>query len=354
LSLLTYIQAAPKAELHVHLEGSILPDTLLALARRNDVHLPADTVEGIRSWFTFRDFPHFIEIYLAITRCIKTKEDYDLIAYEFGAEMARQNVRYAEATFTPGTHHNLGVPFDVYFAGLTAGRLRAQAEFGVEIAWIFDIVRENPGSAHAEYTLSAAIAGKDDGVVALGLGGYEAPHPPERFVPWFEQARAAGLHSIPHAGETGGPQSIWDSIRLLGAERIGHGVHAVEDPDLVDYLREYRIPLEVCPTSNICLGIYPDYSAHPFRPLRDAGVPVTINSDDPPLFNTNLNHEASLLAEPFGYGVEDIDDILLNGVRYSCLPPDRKEQMLASFQADLDSLKAEHLGNGEFGMWNAE
>jgi adenosine deaminase len=120
-------------------------------------------------------------------------------------------------------------------------------------------------------------------------------------------------------------------------------VHAIEDPDLVDYLREYNIPLEVCPTSNICLGIYPDYSSHPFRLLRDAGVPVTINSDDPPLFNTNLNHEACLLAEPFGYSVTDVDDILLNAVRYCCLPTDRKEAMLESFKADLDALKPAHL-----------
>jgi adenosine deaminase len=343
MSLQTYIEAAPKAELHVHLEGSILPSTLLTLAKRNDVHLPADTVEGLRDWFTFRDFPHFIKVYVAITRCLRTLEDYELIAYEFGAEMARQNVRYAEVTFTPGTHHHLGVPFNVYFAGLTKGRQRAQSDFGVEIAWIFDIVRDTPDPAHPEYTLSAAIAGKDDGVIALGLGGHEAPHPPDSFAPWFERARAAGLHSLPHAGETGGPESVWSAIRLLGAERIGHGVHAIEDPDLVDYLREYRIPLEVCPTSNICLGLYPDYSSHPFRALRDAGVLVTINSDDPPLFNTTLNQEAALLSSSFGYDITDIDDILLNGVRHSCLAPDRKAAMLSSFEAALHALKTTHL-----------
>ncbi len=343
MSLQTYIKAAPKAELHVHLEGSILPATLLTLAKRNDVTLPADTVAGLRDWFTFRDFPHFVDIYVAITRCLRNIEDYELIAYEFGAEMARQNVRYAEATFTPGTHHHLGVPFDVYFSGLTQGRERARSDFGVEIAWIFDIVRENQEPAHPEYTLSAAIAGRADGVVALGLGGYEAPHPAQRFATWFERARAAGLHSIPHAGETGGSERVWEAIRLLGAERIGHGVHAIEDPELVDYLREYRIPLEVCPTSNIRLGLYPDYSSHPFRRLHDAGVPVTINSDDPPLFNTTLNQEVALLAFPFGYSVEEIDEILLNGVRYSCLPADRKEKMLDEFKASMSVLKTVHL-----------
>lgn len=343
MSLQTYLQAAPKAELHVHLEGSILPDTLLTLARRNNVALPADTVEGLRRWFTFRDFPHFIEVYLSITRCLKTAEDYELIAYEFGAEMARQHTLYAEATFTPATQAYLGVPFDVYFAGLTRGRERAMADFGVEIAWIFDIVREAQDPKHAEYTLKAAIDGTQDGVVALGLGGHEAPFPPDRFAPWFERARAAGLHSIPHAGETGGPESIWGAIQLLGAERIGHGVRAIEDPALIDYLCEHNIPLEVCPTSNIRLGVYPTMQDHPLRRLYDAGVTITINSDDPPLFNTTLNDEVALLPTPFGFEVEAIDEILLNGVRYSCLPPDRKQALLESFQSEMRALKETHL-----------
>jgi len=343
LSIQTYLEALPKAELHVHLEGSILPATLLVLAERNGVPLPADTVEGLRKWFRFRDFPHFVEIYIALTRCMRTREDYELIAYEFGAEMARQNVRYAEATFTPGTHHALGVPFDVFFSGLTRGRERARADFGVEIAWIFDIVRENPLPTHADYTLGAALDGKDDGVVALGLGGYEAPHPPDEFAPWFERARSLDLHSIPHAGETGGPDSVWSSIRRLGAERLGHGVRSIEDPALVQYLVESRIPLEVCPTSNLRLGIYPDIEHHPMRRLYEAGVIVTINSDDPPLFNTTLNSEVALLHSGFDFPLDTIDEIILNGVRCSCLPPDRKAVMLAKFKAEMQSLKEEHM-----------
>lgn len=343
MSIQTYLHAAPKAELHVHLEGAIQPATLLTLARRNNVPLPYDTVEGLREWFLFRDFLHFIEVYVAITRCLRSPADYELIVHEFGAEMARQNVRYAEVTFTPGTHHRLGVPFDAYFAGLTRGRERAREEFGVEMAWIFDIVRDNPEPDHADYTLWAALEGRRDGVVALGLGGYEAPNPPDRCAPWFDRARAEGLHSIPHAGETGGPQSVWSAIRLLGAERIGHGVRCIEDPALVEYLREHAIPLEVCPTSNIRLGLFPSLDQHPFRFLHDSGVPVTVNSDDPPLFNTTLNNEVSLLAEPFGFDVPTMDEILLNGVRHSFLPPDRKATLLTSFRAELEALKAAHL-----------
>ncbi len=351
MSVVSYLRAAPKVELHVHLEGAIQPPTLLELARRNHIPLPADTIDGVRRWFTYRDFPHFAEIYLTITRCLKTVDDYELIAHEFGATMARQNVRYAEVTFSPGTHRGLGIPHDVSFGGLTRGRERARADFGVEIAWVFDIVRHVPldadGRALADYVTDAAIAGQADGVVALGLGGIEPGHPPEPFAPWFERARAAGLHSAPHAGETAGPASVWGALHALEAERIGHGVRANEDPALVEYLAERGIPLEVCPTSNVRIGVYPDLAAHPLPRLHAAGVIVTINSDDPPLFNTTLNDEVVLLGNPFGLGVPAIDEILLNGVRHSFLAPERKREMAAAFRAEWATLKSVHLGGDD-------
>jgi aminodeoxyfutalosine deaminase len=341
-----YIEGVPKAELHVHLEGSIQPATLLMLARRNSVKLPVQTVEDLQDWFTFRDFDHFIEIYFEISSCLKTSADYELIAYEFGAQMAQQNVRYAEVTFSPSTHQfSLGIPFDMFFSGLTKGRLRAQTEFGVEIRWLFDIVRDIPDvlldRRRAEYTLAVAEEGMHDGVVALGLGGGEVGNPPERYAKWFEKALEAGLHSAPHAGETVGPESVWGAIRVLGAERLGHGVRSVEDSELVEYLAERRIPLEVCPTSNIRLGVYPDFAAHPLCRLYDAGVLVTINSDDPPLFNTTLNEEAKLLAVPFNFDINIIDEILLNGVRCSFLPAVERQALEVLFQAEMTKLQQE-------------
>jgi adenosine deaminase len=347
MSLESYLRAAPKAELHVHLEGSILPATLLRLAERNTVELPARTVAGLREWFTYCDFPHFIEIYVTITRCLRTAEDYEEIAYEFGGEMARQHVRYAEVTFSPGTHWALGVPLEVYFTGLTLGRARAEADFGVRMRWVFDLVRGIPDPVRsaqlADYTTRVAIEGMDDGVVALGLGGLETGHPPEPFVRWFDQARAAGLHSAPHAGETAGPDSIWGALRTLGAERIGHGVRAIEDPALVRYLADQQIPLEVNPTSNLQLGVYPDLAHHPLRQLYAAGVTLTINSDDPPLFNTTLNDEVALLASPFAFDLAAIDTILLNGPRCAFLPTTEKAELMAACAAELASLKGEHL-----------
>jgi len=343
LGLESYIRAAPKAELHVHLEGSIQPSTLLLLAERNGVELPARTVEELQQWFTYRDFDHFIEIYVAITECLRTAEDYELIAYEFGAEMARQNVRYAEVTFTPATHElRFGVPHDTYLSGLTRGRQRARADFGVEIRWVFDLVHvirdEDLNRRAAEYTTRVAIEGKEDGVVALGLGGVEIGHSFERISPWFDSARAAGLHSAPHAGETAGPASIWGALQFLGAERIGHGVRAIEDPALVAYLAEHGVPLEVCPASNIRLGIYDTLANHPLRRLHDAGVTVTVNSDDPPLFNTTLTDELTTLIHPFDMSLDAIDEIILNGVRHSFLPPARKLALGTEFRSQMDGL----------------
>jgi aminodeoxyfutalosine deaminase len=348
MSLESYLRAAPKAELHVHLEGSVQPATLLALARRNGVTLPAETVEGLRQWFAFRDFQHFIEVYVAVSRCLRTAADYELITYELGVELARQQVRYAEVTFSPSTHELvLGVPHETYFAGLTAGRERVRRELGVELNWIFDIVRQTPVSVPlADYVTRVAIEGRDAGVVALGLGGPEVGNPPEAFAPWFERARAAGLHAVPHAGELVGPASVWGALRALGAERIGHGVRSWEDPALVAYLADRSIPLEVCPTSNLRLGVYPSLAAHPLRHLHEAGVQLIVNSDDPPLFNTTLNDEVATLATDFGFTgneVGAVDEILLNGLRHSFLPPERKHALEAECRAALDRLKGDHL-----------
>lgn len=351
MSLDSYLRAAPKAELHVHLEGAIAPATALHLAARNGLALPAADEAGLRAWFAYRDFPHFLDIFSAIANCLRTAEDYELVAYEFGSEMARQNVRYAEATFSPSRHTLAnGVPQEAWFGGLTRGRARARADFGVEINWIFSIVRHwddpaRPGH-YADYTTSVAIEGREDGVVALGLAGNEATHPPEPFAPWFDRARAAGLHSAPHAGETAGPASIRGALGALGAERLAHGVRAVEDPALVAHLAERRIPLDIVPTSNILLGVFPSLAAHPLPQLRAAGVIVTVGSDDPPLFDTTLNDEVALLADPFGLDLAASDDILLNGIRHSFLPPARKATLEAEFRAELDRLKPIHLPSG--------
>ena len=341
MNLIEFAQRMPKAELHVHLEGSIQPKTLLKIAQRNKIDLPAKDEAGLQDFYRFQNFDHFIQVYSLITSCLKTPEDYRLIAYEFGAECARQNIRYAEVTFTFDTNIRLsGLTWETILESLNAGQQQAHDEFGVFWNWIFDIGRNNPGVQEAQI-LQIALQSRQQGCVALGLGGSEADYPGELFTDVFNQAFEAKLASIPHAGETGGAESVWQSLTDLHAVRIGHGVRAIEDPTLVQYLVEHRIPLEICPTSNIRLGIYPDYASHPLRQLWDAGVMVTVNSDDPPMFGTDLNHEYQALIEQFGFQANDLEKISLNAVEASLLAPAVKKRMIVEFQNQFTSLRKE-------------
>lgn len=342
MSIESYLQAAPKAELHLHLEGAIRPATMLELARRNSITLPVSNIEDLKKWFIFRDFGHFIEIYLQICNCLNTTDDFELITYELGAELARQNVRYAEVTTTPGAHYGRGISQATYLDGLKKGRDRAKAELGVEINWVFDIARSTRNRL-ADYTTQVAIEAQSEGVVALGLGGQEVGYPPEEFAPYFAQARAAGLRSTPHAGELVGPASVWGALKSLEADRLGHGVRSIEDPALVKHLAKEAIPLEINPTSNLCLGVYPSLDEHPLRRLQAEGVTFTINTDDPALFNTTLNQEIALLAGPLGFELPVIEEILLNGIRHSFLPPQRKAELEANFRAEMAELRAAHV-----------
>lgn len=342
----TLIGQMPKAELHVHLEGAIQPETLLELARRHghEDRLPTTEIAGLRRWFTFTDFPHFIQIYWTISNFLRTPEDFALIVHACGADMAAQNIRYRELTFTPYTHTDLqqkGLTIDDLFAGLEAGRAQAKADFGVEMRWIFDIPRntsfKGANNAYnptiAEKTLAYALAGQDKGVIGFGLGGYEVGAPPQPFAHAFAVAKQAGLLSVPHAGETMGAASVWGAVRDLNADRIGHGVRAIEDPALLALLKERQTVLEINPTSNICLHVYRRLAEHPFPHLDRMGLLVTVNSDDPPLFNTSLSQEYEVLAGEFGYGPQDLARIARNAFAASGAEPALKQQLLAEFDA---------------------
>jgi len=308
--------------------------------------LPAQDLDGLREFYRFIDFDHFIQVYIAVSKCLKTVSDYSLIAYQFGADMARQNIRYAEVTFTPYPNvANTGLPFNEILAGLNDGRSRARADFGVEFGWVLDIVRDTPETRHQVAAWAASAI--DRGVVGLGLGGPERGHPPEGFADAFAIAREAGLHSLPHAGEVAGPESVWGAIRALGAERIGHGVRCVEDSALVDYLRAHQIPLEICPTSNLCLGVYPSYQEHPIRWLWEQGLSVTVNSDDPPMFNTNLVREYQVLADEMGFSADELERLSLNALRTSFLPDDQKAEMERTFRSEFARLRADAPGREE-------
>ena len=328
-SLDDQIRAMPKVELHVHLEGSIQPATLLLLARRHDIALPAGTVEGLWDWYTFTDFPHFVEIYRAISACLRTPDDIELIAREFLTGQAAQNIRYSEVTYTAFTHYaTKHICFADQLAALNRAHAWAEAELGVSMGLVIDIERvvsPEDGLQIADW----AIGAQGQGVVALGLGGPEVGHPPERYAAAFDRAYAAGLPRVPHAGETAGPASIWGALRSLHADRIGHGVRCLEDPTLVAELRDRQIPLEVCVTSNVCLHVVPAMSAHMLPRLLAEGLTVTLNSDDPPMFNTTLTGEYLAAAHTFGLDLVDLRRLALNAARACLLPAAEKQKLEA-------------------------
>ncbi len=340
-----FIQHMPKVELHVHLQGAMQPETLLKLARRNGIQLPADTVEGIRQWYRFRDFRHFIDIYVEICRCLQNADDLELMAREFLKNQAAQRVVYSEVTYTPALRdHFNGFTFDQQLAALNRANSWALAELGVSMGIVIDIPRDvtpEEGELYADWALS----GFGQGVVAFGIGGYEPGNPPERYARAFTRVHAAGLPCVPHAGETVGPESIWSALRVCHAARIGHGVRCLEDPALVAHLRDRQIPLEVCPTSNVCLGVFDTFEQHALPRLLDAGLYVTLNSDDPPMFSTTLTQEYLKAAETFGLDVNIIEQLVLNAVRASFLPHSARANLERDFYAAFGRLRREYLVN---------
>nr|WP_281352407.1 adenosine deaminase [Phytoactinopolyspora alkaliphila] len=281
----------PKVELHVHLEGSLRPTTLFRLAERNGVDVGASTPDELNGLYQFNDFEDFAKLFFTGLAVLRSAEDFADATVSLAAELAAQNVPYAEVTSTPLTHQRRGVALEEYRDGLNEGRRRARADYGVDLAWVCDIARETE-DPESEATIGYLLdSTAPDGVVGLGLGGIEAGFPPELFASSFARAKASGLASLPHAGETVGPESIWGALGSLNADRIGHGVHSLADPDLIAHLAAERIPLEVAPSSNVALKISDSLEAHPLGELAAAGVVVTINTDDPAYFQTTLTDE---------------------------------------------------------------
>ncbi|WP_349877861.1 adenosine deaminase [Micromonospora sp. HUAS YX12] len=331
----TFIAGLPKVELHVHHVGSASPRIVAELAARHEGRspVPADP-EALADYFAFRDFAHFIEVYLSVVDLIRDADDVWLLTHEVARELARQQVRYAELTVTPYSHVNRGIPAPAFCEAIEDARKRAEADFGIALRWCFDIPGE-AGLPAAEQTLRIALDERPDGLISFGLGGPEIGVPRPQFKPWFDQARAAGLRSVPHAGETTGPETIWDALRELGAERIGHGISAVQDPALLTYLAERRIPLEISPTSNVRTRAVPSLDAHPLPRLVEAGVPVSINSDDPPMFGTTLDDEYAVAARLLRLGPDGVAALAREAVAAAFLAPAEQARITAEIDAYL-------------------
>ena len=294
----------PKAELHLHLEGSVEPETLYELD-------PSTSIEEYRALYHYTDFDAFLRAFGAVGKRLRTPEDYALITRRLLERLETQNVRYTEIMVAAGVVLWKGQEFAPIFDAIRA----AAVESGVQVRWILDAVRQF-GVEPAMQVATLAAERVDRGVVALGIGGSEERGPASWFKDVFAFARREGLHLHAHAGESMGPESIWDAL-ALGAERIGHGIAAVRDAALMRHLRERDIPLEICITSNLVTGVVKRIEDHPVRRLFEAGVPIVLNSDDPAMFRCSLAGEYRQAAEQFGFTEAELRRIAENGFRYA-------------------------------------
>jgi len=332
-----FISRLPKAELHVHHIGSASPQTVAELAARHhgQTPVPADP-DRLAAYFTFTDFAHFVEVYLSVVDLIRDPDDVWALTYQVGRDLAAQSVRYAEVTVSPYSSTSRGIPAEAFCEAIEDARKRVLADHHVSLSWCFDIPGES-GIPAADVTLDVALRCQPDGLVSFGLGGPEIGVPRPQFASHFERARAAGLRSVPHAGESTGPQTMWDAINVLGAERIGHGIAAAQDPSLMAYLRDHDIPLEICPTSNVCTRSVASLDDHPLPLLAAALVPFSINSDDPPMFSTTINREYAVAASILGLNNHGIADLSRAAVVQSFLDEPAKQALLneiESYEAD--------------------
>jgi aminodeoxyfutalosine deaminase len=325
------IQAMPKTEVHLHLEGTISPETLWSLAERNRVELPAASLDELRGLYAFEDFGKFIQLWLLMCSCLKTEADYIGMVDGFVAECRRQNVRYAEVHFTPYNHEKFGIGAARGLDIVTRRLAQAEAAGGPVARLILDI----PGEAYPEsgtFTADFLEALANPLVVAIGLGGPEAGYPRSRFAPFFARARAAGYPAVAHAGETGGAAHVREAVLDLKARRIQHGVRAVEDEAVLRLLAERGVCCDVTLTSNACLTPFVDLRTHPIRRMIEAGVPVTLSTDDPPFFGTDLVREYRRAREEVGLDLAQLWDINLNGLRYGLADTGLRRRLMLEFE----------------------
>ena len=325
----SFLATLPKAELHLHLEGSIEPTTLLELHQRHGE--TAATLAEVEQLYNFSDFAGFLNAFKDVTGHLRTPDDYELITYRLMERLKSQNILHAEVTVSVGVCLWRKQDFPAIFEGLERGRERGEKDFGVSLLWIFDAIRQF-GAEKAQPVLDLAIQFRDRNVVAFGIGGDELKGPAELFLEVFARAADHGLHLTAHAGETAGPESIWGALNLK-AERIGHGLTAVQDPELIEELAQRQIPIEICVTSNLRTGCCSEISQHPVRRYFDEGLMLTLNSDDPAMFRSSLVDEYRLAQEHFAFTDDHLRELARNSFEASFLPPEKKIEFLNLFDS---------------------
>lgn len=327
-----FIRRLPKAELHLHVEGTVAPETLVELSRRHD--LSPLTIEEARAVYHYSDFTGFLMAFKAVTERLRTPEDYELIAWRMLQRLIAQGVVHAEVYVAVGVAYYWGrSEFEPLFAGLERAHTRAEAEYGITTYWIFDAVRNFGVEAAARvFRKAAEMRGQHPSIIGIGIGGDERQAGAEVFRELYTEARGAGLRLTAHAGESAGPESIWGAINI-GAERIGHGLTAIDDPELMGVLAERQIPIEICISSNLRTGCCHPLTAHPVRSYFDAGLMITLNSDDPAMFQSDLADEYALARNEFGFTNEHLRELAANSIEASFLPAERKVELLRRLES---------------------
>ncbi len=327
IDVVAWLRGLPKCELHLHLEGTIEPATLLELSRRHDPEpLTAEEAEKL---YVYENFLGFMDSFKAVSARLKGPDDYELITYNMIRELAAQGVAHAEVYISFGIiYYWKNAEVEPYVEAIERGRVRGEQDFGTTIYWLIDAVRHFGADEAAKvFRKAAELRRLYPNIVGIGIGGDEARGSAELFRESYAEAKVAGLRLTAHAGETMGPESIWAAINI-GAERVGHALSAQNDAELLDVLAAKQIPLELNVTSNIRTGCCRDFDKHPVKFYFESGLMVTINSDDPPMFGSNLLEEYLLVQERFEFSLEQMRELAANSVEASFLPPERKLELL--------------------------
>ena len=331
IDVVGWLRGLPKVELHLHLEGSITAETLVALSERNDAE--ALTPEAAREIYQYTDFPSFLVMFKAVTERLHHADDYETITYAMVRELAAQGVRHAEVYISFGILYRFGrLEVEDVVRAMEQGRVRGEREFGTTVFWLIDAVRHFGAEEGLRvFRKAAELRSEFPAIVGIGIGGDEARGPADQFREAYAEAREAGLRLTAHAGESTGPESIWAAINI-GAERIGHALAAQTDSELMAVLAERQIPLELNVTSNIRTGCCANFDEHPLRLYFESGLMVTLNSDDPPMFGSDLLGEYVMAQERYEFTLEQMREIAANGVEASFLAPERKLKLLAEVE----------------------
>jgi aminodeoxyfutalosine deaminase len=322
----SFIRQLPKAELHLHLEGAVDAKTLLELRHRHGEHA---TLAETESLYRYSDFQSFLMAFKAVSAHLRGPDDYELATYRLMQRLKEESILHAEVYVAVGVCLFRKQDFAAIFEGLERGRARGARDFGVSLLWIFDATRHF-GVEEAQKVFELAVRYQDRNVVGIGIGGDEQKAPPELFRGVYSYAADNGMRLTAHAGETAPPESIWGALNLR-AERIGHGLTAAEDPDLIEELAYRQIPVEICLTSNLRTGVCKAIAEHPAKSYFDQGVMITLNTDDPALFGTTLSREYQLAQETFGFTDEHLRELARNSFEASFLPAEKKLELLSLF-----------------------